>query len=158
MNTSDLLHMNTEVPHTWTHCQPYKAIWANQDFSRKGYLHSKGKHCLDFLKNNIKTRMHSSRMHTTHSSSRLPQCMLGYNPPGPGPPGVALETPPSVGLETPPPDPSTSPPGCGPGDPPTRPLNISPWVWAWRPPQARPLNTPGYGSCVSLLRETRQRK
>ena len=128
MNTSNLLHMNTEVPHTWTHCQPYKAIWANQDFSRKGYLPSKGKHCLDFLKNNIKTRMHSSRMHTTHSSSRLPQCMLGYNPPGPGPPRcgpgdpprcVGLETPPGVALETP---------------PPTRPLNISPWVWAWRSP------------------------
>ena len=46
--------------------------------------------------------MHSSRMHTTRSSSRpgrgLPQCMLGYTTPL----GVGLETPPpGVGLETP---------------------------------------------------------
>ena len=71
--------------------------------------------------------MHSSRMRTARSSSRLPggclpQCMLGY-PSGCGP---------------------GNPPGCGPGDPPQ--------VWAWRhtppgfgpgdPPQARPLNFP----------------
>ena len=80
------------------------------------------------------TRMHSSRMCTTHSSScllggGLPQCMLGHSPrcgSGDHPPGVGLETP---------------------------------QVWAWRPspsqtpqpppgvglvslPQARPLNSP----------------
>ena len=48
--------------------------------------------------------MHSSRMRTARSSSRLlGGCVLGY------PPGVGLETPPS-------PDPSTSPLGGGPGD------------------------------------------
>ena len=80
--------------------------------------------------------MHSSRMHTAHSSSHLlvgglPQCMLGYPPPG-----VGLETPLGVGLETPwvwawrppRPDPSTSP-----------------WVWAWRPPPGVGLRPPGCG-------------
>ena len=90
-----------------------------------------------------KTRMHSNRMGTACSSSRLlggclPQCMLGYFP-GCGsrdpPPCVALGTlwvwawrpstcgsgdPPGVGLETPPPTPQARllnfPPGCGPGD------------------------------------------
>ena len=58
--------------------------------------------------------MHSSRMLTDRSSSRLlggrlPQCMLGY------PPGVGLETPlPHVWAWRPPrPDPSTSPLGVG---------------------------------------------
>ena len=97
--------------------------------------------------------MHFSRMCTARSSSHLlggglPQCMLGYTPPGLGldtfpqtwawnPPGVGLETPPRVwawrhppqcGLETPqvymawrpplPARPPNLPPGCGPGDPP----------------------------------------
>ena len=64
--------------------------------------------------------MHSSRMHTTHSSScpgGLPQCMLGYTPPGCGPgdpPDVGLETSPGWWPGDPPrPDPSTSPLGVG---------------------------------------------
>ena len=76
-----------------------------------------------------RTRMHSSRMRTARSSSRLLcvcgevfllQCMLGYTPPrcGPGdPPGCGPEDPPGVGLETP--------------------LAVdlkTPQVWAWRPP------------------------
>ena len=73
------------------------------------------------------TRMHSSRMCTARSSSRLlgglPQCMLGY------PPGVGLETPLCVGLET---------PGCGPGDPPRPDPSTSPCVWAWNPPPPWP--------------------
>ena len=71
------------------------------------------------------TRMHSSRMHTARSSSRLlggclPQCMLGY-------------TPPTQALVW-------RPPGCGPGHPPARPLNLPPWVWAWRPPPTPTVN------------------
>ena len=34
------------------------------------------------------------------------------------------------------------PPGCGPGDPPGQTPSTSPWVWAWRPPQARPPQLP----------------
>ena len=113
------------------------------------------------------TRMHSSRMRTARSSSRLlgglPQCILGYSPSG-----LGLETPLGVGLETPwlwdwtplgvdldPPGCGPGEPlGCGPGDPPARPLNLpprcgpgdfhqpdpstSPWVWAWRPPSQTP--------------------
>ena len=58
------------------------------------------------------TRMHSSRMRTARSSSRLlwgclPQCMLGYPPEcGPGDPL-------GVGLRPPRPGPSTSPLGVG---------------------------------------------
>ena len=53
--------------------------------------------------------MHSSRMRTVHSSSRLPgggmpQCMLGYTHRGPGP----------------------GQPGPGPGNPPK--------AWAWKSP------------------------
>ena len=88
--------------------------------------------------------MHSSRMRTARSSSRLlgdrlPQCMLGYTPQGLGldtppelwatppglgldPPGVGLDTPLGVGLDTPihvgldpPPQPDPKPPpGSGP--------------------------------------------
>ena len=99
--------------------------------------------------------MHSSKIRTTRSSSRLPggclpQCMLGYPPRcGPGdPPGCEPgDSPPGVGLET---------PQCEPGDTP-------PWVWAWRPPtrcgpgdppQARPLNFPlgcGPGDLQDML-------
>ena len=75
----------------------------------------------------LNTRMHSSRMRTTRSSSRqpggLPQCMLGYTL---TPMGVGLETPPGVGLE--------ASPGCGPRTPPP--------VWAWRPPLGVGLETP----------------
>ena len=73
--------------------------------------------------------MHSSRMRTAHSSSRLrgggghlPQCMLGY------PPGVGLETPHL----------STSPPQVWAWRPPARLLNLPPPVWALRPPQPDP--------------------
>ena len=60
--------------------------------------------------------MHSSRMHTTRSSSHqrgLPQCMLGYAP--------------LVWAWR-----HTSS-GCGPGDP-----HPPPWVWAWIPPGQTP--------------------
>ena len=73
------------------------------------------------------TRMHSSWMRTTHSSTRLlwrgclPQCMLVY-------PWVwawRLETPPRGG------------PGdcyrCGHGDLPGQTPQLPSWVWAWRP-------------------------
>ena len=63
------------------------------------------------------TRMHSSRMRATRSSSRLlgGVCL-----------SVGLETLPGVGLEIPP-GVSLDPPGCGPGDPPqARPLNFPP--------------------------------
>ena len=93
-------------------------------------------------RNNVTTRMHSSRMHTTYhvpsasvqAGIQLPGCGPG-DPPGCGPgdplgvawrpPGVGLETPLGVGL--------VDPPGCG---------LETPQVWAWRPPLARPLNSP----------------
>ena len=61
--------------------------------------------------------MHSSRMRTARSSSRLlwgclPQCILGSPPP-------------SVGLDTPRCRPG-DPPRCGPGDPPTPGPSTSP--------------------------------
>ena len=97
------------------------------------------------------TRMHSSRIRTACSSSRLwwgglRQCMLG-NPLcvcletprprcGPGDPSLvcAWRHPPGFGPGDPPhrPGPSTSPPGCEPGDPPRPDPSTSPWVWAWR--------------------------
>ena len=60
--------------------------------------------------------------------STFPQVWAWRFPPDPStsPLGVGLETP--LPGQTPQP-----PPGCGPGDPP-RPLNLPPWVWAWRPP------------------------
>ena len=91
--------------------------------------------------------MHSSRMRTSRSSSHLlgglSQCMLGFNPPGPGPgypPVVGLDTLPGVGLDTPKPDPPTSPLGLGldthPGQTPNLPLGLG------LDPPARPQNLP----------------
>ena len=72
------------------------------------------------------TRIHSSRLCTTHSSSHwggLPLCILGYPlPPGCGP----GDPPPGVGLETPPGQTSQLPP----------------WVWAWGPPRSDPSASP----------------
>ena len=95
-------------------------------------------------------RMHSSRMRTARSSSRLlgggclPQCMMGY-PPGLDTPQVWAWRPSPIQ-----PDPSTSPwvwvwrpscpapqlpPGCEPGDtPPARPLNLPLGVGLEPPP------------------------
>ena len=62
--------------------------------------------------------MHSSRMGTARRSTRL---LGGVSP------SACWDThPPGVGLETPH------------GQTPQHP----PWVWAWRPPMARPLNIP----------------
>ena len=73
-------------------------------------------------------------MRTTCSSSHL---LMG---------GVCLcacwDTPLSVGLETPLRCRPEDPPRCGPGDPRPDPSTSPPWVWAWRPCQARPLNFP----------------
>ena len=92
--------------------------------------------------------MHSSRIRTVRSSSRLlgreglPQWMLGL----PLPPGVGLATPWEFVWRPPSrPDPSISPPapwvwawrppGVGLETPlQDRTLNFPPWVWAWRPP------------------------
>ena len=81
------------------------------------------------------TRMHSTRMRTARSSSRLLEggvCLSAcWDPPPwawtwPTPLGVGLETPLGVGLETlwcgpgdptPLAKPPNIPPGCGPGDP-----------------------------------------
>ena len=88
-----------------------------------------------FDKQQLTTRMHSSRMCTVRSSSRLlgeclPQCMLGYTPPL----GLGLDTPsPGLGLDiplgrhTPRPGPG-HPPGSGPGHPPGLGLDIPPWT------------------------------
>ena len=61
--------------------------------------------------------MHSSRMRTARSSSHRgggsPSVHAGIDPPG-------------VGLKIPVPDPP----------------QLSPWVWAWRPPSQIPLNFP----------------
>ena len=100
-----------------------------------------------------KTRMHSSRMRTARSRSRLlggggvlPQCMLGYTPWvwAWRPPWVWAWRSPGVGLETPQPDPSTSHLGVGLVTPPWKPdPSTSPWVWAWRPPPSQtPQNSP----------------
>ena len=45
-------------------------------------------------------------------------------------------------------------PRCGPGDPPGQTPQPPPWVWAWRPPPARPLNLPpgcGPGNLQAML-------
>ena len=75
------------------------------------------------------TRMHSSRMHTTHSSSHLVEggsvCL-----------SACWDTSPQVWAWRPLwPDPSTSPLGVGleMPPPPARPPT-SPQMWAWRPP------------------------
>ena len=90
--------------------------------------------------------MHSSRMHTTHSSSNLlgeGVCLSACwdtNPPL----GVGLETPqtpqlpPGCGPGDPLIRPLNFPPGCGPGDPPGQTPQLLPWVWAWRPPWPDP--------------------
>ena len=88
------------------------------------------------LQTQKETRMHSSRMRTTCSSSRrggrLPQCMLGY------PPWVWAWKPPQARpLNFP-------PPGCGPGDPPPGQTQLPPWVWAWRPARYAGIPPPGY--------------
>ena len=80
--------------------------------------------------------MHSSRMRTAGSRIRLlgglPHCMLGYTPHsrcGPGPP--------RCGPGVPPPDPST-PLSVDLENPLlARPLNLPPWVWAWRTPHGQ---------------------
>ena len=104
--------------------------------------------------------MHSSRMHTTLSSS----CLLGgvclSACWGTHPLGVGLETPLVWAWRSPRPDPST-PPGCEPGDPLARPLNFPPrcelgdppgqtpqlpsWVLAWRPPRRDPSTASRFG-------------
>ena len=61
--------------------------------------------------------MHSNRMRTARSSSRL----LGgvyLSACWDTPVGLGLDTPRGVGLETPPSQTPQPPPGCGPGDPP----------------------------------------
>ena len=88
------------------------------------------------------TRMHSSRMCTTCSSSRqggLPQCMLGYTH------WVWAWRPPGLGLKTPqvwacrPLLWAWRPPGVGLQSPPP------PNVWAWRAPRHGPVEPPGVG-------------
>ena len=91
------------------------------------------------------TRMHSSRMRTARSSSRLlgegvsASVHAGIHIPSPPPPGPGHSLPPGVGLETPqcgPRDPSVgleTPPGVG---------LETPQVWAWRPPQPDPSTSP----------------
>ena len=76
-----------------------------------------------------KTRMHSSRMRTAHSSSHL----LGEGVSASVHAGIYTpwvwawrSPPPGVGLETPP---SQTP-------------KLPPWVWAWRPPQSDPSTSP----------------
>ena len=110
----------------------------------------------DFSRELRKTRMHSRRMSTTHSSSRLlggvylsacwdtPQ-VLAWRPPS-----VGLETPPRCGPGDLPRCGPEEPPRCGPGDParpdpstsllgvgletlPGQTSQLPPWVWAWRP-------------------------
>ena len=84
--------------------------------------------------NNFKlnTRMHSSTMRTTHSSTSQ-VCVgsasvhSGIQPLGCGPgdpPGVDLETPPRCGPVDTPGQTPQPPPGCGHWDPPARPLNL----------------------------------
>ena len=90
-----------------------------------------------------KTRMHSSRMCTARSSSRLlgDVCLSAC---WDTPLGLGLETPhpPGVGLETLPPARFLNlPTGCGPGDPPTRPPNLPPGSGPKHPPMNRITDT-----------------
>ena len=103
--------------------------------------------------------MHSSRMRTARSSSRLlgegvsasmhagihtPWVWDWRTPPGQSP---QLPLPPGCGHgDLPPPArPLNLLPGCGPGDPLARPLNLSPWVWAWRPARRTGIPPPHCG-------------
>ena len=92
------------------------------------------------------TRINSSRMRTTRSSSHhgggSPHPLWEQTPQSrcPHPPGAAPpeQTPLGVGLETPWPDPPQLPP----------------WLWAWRPPGQIPLNFPlgcGPGNLQGML-------
>ena len=109
--------------------------------------------------------MHSSRMGTARSSSRLLGAVWFSACWDPPPPGVGLETTPlGVGLKTPnqtpffapgawawrPPNPPTSP-GCGPGDPP----NLPPGCGPGDPPQPDPSTSPlGVGLETPMNRMT----
>ena len=80
-----------------------------------------------------RTRMHSGRMHTAHSSSHWgrgvclsacwdrPPWVWAWRPPN----QIPLNFPLGVGLDTPWPDPPQLP-----------------WVWAWRPPSQIPSTSP----------------
>ena len=106
--------------------------------------------------------MHSSRMRTARSSSRL----LGVSASVHAgihlfPPGLGLNTPWVWAWRPPPARPINFQPGCGPGETPSQtpqppslvwawkppPPQLPPWVWACRLPlPARPLNLhPGCG-------------
>ena len=81
--------------------------------------------------------MHSSRMHTTCSSSLsacwdTPQVWAWKSLPT-----RPLNLPLGVGLDAPQPDPSTSPLGVSLETPQPDP-STPPWVWAWRSPQPDP--------------------
>ena len=89
--------------------------------------------------NHALTRMHSSRMCTTCSSSHqggLPQCMLGYTP------WVWAWRPLGVGLETP--KVWASRPLVWAWRPPGVDLQ-TPQVWTWRPPRHGPVELPSVG-------------
>ena len=118
----------------------YRLRTVNEAFCAKKLLFTSFSSRLKNMKFYNVTRMHSSRMRTTRSSRHL----LG---------GVCLnacwDIPLGVGLETPPGHTPQLPPWCGPRDPLRPDLSTSPFVWAWRQPQARPLNfPPGYGPGV----------
>ena len=78
--------------------------------------------------------MHSSGMHTDHSSSHL----LG---------GVCLsacwDTAPFVWVWRPPGHGHGDPPGVGPGDPPGQTPQAPPWMWAWKPARHDGIHPPG---------------
>ena len=87
----------------------------------------------------IFTRMHSSRMRTARSSSRLRGGGVCIS--------ACWDTPPGLGLETPHGQTPQPPPGCESGDPPPPPgqtpqLPPPPGVGLETPPAARPLNLP----------------
>ena len=101
--------------------------------------------------------MHSSRMRTARSSSRLlggrvclSACWDTHRP------GVGLETSPScgpgdplgVGLETPPrPDPLNFPYGCGPEDPPGQTPQLPPGCGPGDPSSPDPTTSPHPPPC-----------
>ena len=97
--------------------------------------------------------MHSSRMHTTHSSCPqlcvfggvcLSACWHTHTPRcGPVDPlGVGLETPQVWAWRPPRPDPSTSPLGVGMERPSKPDPSNSPWVWSWKPARHAGVHTP----------------
>ena len=104
--------------------------------------------------------MHSSRMHTAHSSSLhggSPHLNQSRHPPEQAPqPRSPSTSPLAVGLDH---IPLNFPLGCGPGDPPTPslwpdPPKLPPWLWAWKPARHAGTTHPPMETCCKACWDT----